>query len=357
MRDLEIAKFSESYHFKIWEAFDRHPMSMDAVKALAKSLVTLYRYFEPAFFNGKLYVYKHLNDELCFDKDAAIPLYDKNILLDRRDGVLILQVFSDESLFMWNEDEIKMNTSNENVLLYEYSKNQDIFHANGVTINGSVYNKGSQFAPQFTELAEALSSYSKNFVLHSSCPLLTEAWHDKKRLFFKSEGSGNNVPEKHMQASLYHYLKTVSSIRGVNIEISREFNVKSDKPKPVDIRVQWREANRMALIEIKWIGMSINVSTQRPSSHGISRVNQGYEQLKGYYDSAKSDYPTSILSAILVIFDARRQNLTSNTKEVSREEGLFYEYEEVNIDSDKQYYSTTPGFERPIKFFTAPICK
>ena len=57
--------------------------------------------------------------------------------------------------------------------------------------------------------------------------------------------------------NLLNSLKTIKCNRFVlisTIDVYDNINGDFTKPKPVDIRINWREANRTALIEIKFIG-------------------------------------------------------------------------------------------------------
>src|SRR6266478_2509258 len=98
-----LEKISEIYPIKILQAFDSNLESLKALSTLAKSLTELFRYFEPGFFTGKLFVTKHFEDEFVFDRDAGRPLIDKNILLDRSGGNLFIQVFNDGKFFIWED--------------------------------------------------------------------------------------------------------------------------------------------------------------------------------------------------------------------------------------------------------------
>jgi len=161
-----------------------------------------------------------------------------------------------------------------------------------------------------------------------------------------------------MQESLYEFLRTQESLRGVAIEVVREFNVNSDKPKPVDIRIQWKEANRTALIEVKWIGaVKSTMATRIRREEGVRAANPGYFQLKGYYDEARSDLPTAIIKSHLVVIDGRRRNLADDAVAISFVDGMhFQNKDDLEIDEDKKYYESVPGFELPIRMFAAPIC-
>ena len=358
MPDRKIIESISSYYpMQILRAFNNDHNSMKAFDIIIKGLRDIYRYFEPAFFEGHFLMCKHFANELCFAEDRATRLYDKNILLNRSVGIIIIQVLEDNTYLLWENEDIDLLKKDPLLLSYSFHKNKDSFWANGQVVDATISPVGSRYAPQFLDLMAALKNYNVDKVLYSSCNTFLKSWHDEKRLFFRSEGSGNNAPEKHMQESLHEYLRSQDSLRGISMETNREFNVGSDKPKPVDIRMQWREANRFALIEIKWIGSSKTTVSNKINRHGDPRVNSGYLQLKGYYDAAKRDHPTAIVKSILVVIDGRRNNITDSTTSIGYADGMYYQDKDVVVDLETRYYESIPGFEIPVRMFAAPICE
>ncbi len=159
-----------------------------------------------------------------------------------------------------------------------------------------------------------------------------------------------------MQLSLHEFL-SIFLVRGISIECLREQTVMgdSDKPKPVDIKIQWREANRTALIEIKFLG-TVKTENGGIYTHGNSRANEGITQLKGYHDKANTDSPTTIIKSFLVVIDGRRKNVTADQTTINNENGMYYRNTEIVIDDDKKYHETIMGFEKLIRMFAEPIC-
>lgn len=352
-----VRSLSGHYSSQVMRAFGNIDPASKALEVVAKSLNEIYRYFEPSFFNGDFFVCKNLTDQPCYNESFATQLYDKNILLNKTDGLIIIQVYNESSkMILWeNQDPLELIEKSD-TLTYFYCKNKEVLYANGSTIDITYYNKGSRFAIHFNQLIEALNQYGLYKVLQSSCKHFNESWSDPKRIFFKGGGSGSNIPEKYMQLSLYEFLN--SEFRGISMESSREFNTLGDstKPKPVDIRINWREANRCALVEIKYIGAVKKESDGEIYVHDNSRVNQGINQLKGYHDAAKSDSPTTIIKSCLVVIDGRRNNVTRDRQSINTEDGMFFKDIAVEIDHDKMFHDTILGFEKPIRLFAEPIC-
>jgi hypothetical protein len=357
MQDKEeiIRSLTNHYSSQVMRAFGNVDPASKALEVIAKSLKEIYRFFEPAFFTGHFVVCKDLADKVCLEN--AILLYDKNILLNRTVGTIVIQVFDDGKMLLLENVDITGIYSKHNLLIYNYENNQESFFANENQIDITIYNKGSRFATQFNDLYEALHLYSVKKVLKSSCPHFHQSWADPNRIFFRGAGSGNNIPEKFMQLSLLEYLSTKLD-RGITIDSSREYNILGDfkKPKPVDVKIHWREANRTAIIEIKFVGIVKKDADGEIYSYNDRRANSGIVQLKGYYDQVSSDSPTTIIRSYLVVIDGRRNNVDKDRATIDVNDGMHYKNIDLNVDADKSYHQTIVGFEKPIRMFAEPIC-
>lgn len=137
--------------------------------------------------------------------------------------------------------------------------------------------------------------------------------------------------------------------------VIREFNVVDESGRPVDIAIYWGEANRMALIEIKWLGKSKHTDGKLSTEYTQGHVNKGLLQLKGYFDTAHNNMPTTIIEAFLVMFDGRRNKTNVHTVSVNSVNGLHYEKKELTVAAGRQYFNDQPGFHPPIRMFAAPI--
>tara|TARA_R110002020_G_scaffold304725_2_gene520530 strand:+ start:3702 stop:4778 length:1077 start_codon:yes stop_codon:yes gene_type:complete len=350
-----VQKIGDAYYFQILKAYNNNYESVGAIGDIATALKEVFRYFEPAFFEGRFFMCKHFGDEFIFNKANGQLLYDKNILINRTSGEIIIQTFANGDFYIWDGEHVTDLYANSEILLYRFENHKDVFVAHGTEVDITVNPKGSRFAPQYFDLIKALTAYSIERVYNSSCPIFSNSWYDSNRIFFKSEGSGNNAPEKYMQQSLYEFLRTQESLRGIGFECVREFNVKPQQPKPVDIRMQWKEANRVALIEMKWIGSATSTKTDKTRTINPSEINAGYDQLKGYFDEAERDMPSTIVKAHMVVIDGRRNNIKKGAITVSYQDGMYYKDEEIELEHQKKYYLTNPRFEKPVRMFSSPI--
>lgn len=360
MEDKEeiVRNLTSHYSYHVMNAFGNVAASGKALEVIAKSVKEIYRYFEPSFFKGDFFVCKNLNDNLCFDESNGTVLYDKNILLNRTNGLMIIQVFNDNSkLILWENEKPDKLFKQKETLTYYFNNNKEYFFANETKIDITVYEKGSRFATQFNDLVEALQQYAVTKIFKSSCKHFFDSWADENRLFFRGGGSGNNIPEKFMQLSLDEFLSTYL-VRGISMDSAREYNVIGDfsKPKPVDVEIHWREANRTALIEVKFVGTVKKDSDGEIYEYTDAKVNKGITQLKGYHDKALSDAPTTIIKSYLVVIDGRRNNLTKATTSITTQDGMHFKDIEIAIDKDKIFHESILGFEKLIKMFATPNC-
>lgn len=358
-----IEEIHESSLLKVLQSNKESPV---ALSTIAKALKEIFRYFEPSFFDGKLYVFKHFHDEFVFDEANGVLLIDKNPLLKKFHGNLFIQVFHDGKAFLWEDQDEGVLDSQDDLLTYHFEANREYFLIGNETIDFTQYPYGSMFAPQFYFLHQALRDFGVEKIRHSSCPLFREAWQKKPKVgskeyydnhvLFQGGGRGSGLPEGHMQASLEYFLKSDPNFRSIDLEVNKEFNVDSEKPKPVDFRINWLEANRIALIEMKWTGASIS-ETEGLTSHGDKKVNDGLEQLKGYGEGAIKDYPKKLIKSFLVVIDGRRNNVTKDSVEVSFSDGMHFENIEFEIEDNRKYFEEIVGFEVPVRLFAEPKCK
>jgi hypothetical protein len=148
--------------------------------------------------------------------------------------------------------------------------------------------------PTFKELDESFEVYYQSCAKYSQCYILKQIWEDD------TFSSFSNKPENYMQQSLYQYLHT--TLRSHTV--SREKNV--DDSHPVDIEVIWPTGTTIALIEIKWLGISGN------TKYTDSRANTGANQLIEYLDASQRKEPKQCFKGYLVVYDGRRHKTKSD---------------------------------------------
>lgn len=196
--------------------------------------------------------------------------------------------------------------------------------------------------PNYATLDDALWNYRRSVVRHSECKILEEIWHDDRRLFLKAG------PEDGIQESLVAYLRT--TLPG-DVEVLREQNV--NKTEPVDVRVIFHYTNRVALVELKWLGKSLDEDGNVTATHWAGRAVKGACQLVHYLDEFNRSTSSSVTRGYLVILDARRRNLSSDSVSVTLEDGMHYASDEIDFPPE---YLRRPDFAEPLRMFAEPVC-
>lgn len=337
----------ENYPLQIYSAFNNNPAVIELTTKLISFVQDVYRSLEPSHFKGNLVIYISLDDSLLLDEASAIKFFDRNILINNQSNVLIFQLFQNDRLpLLWQDVQSDNVFNSTNAIIYSYKNSKEIFVANNVEIE--IINRfdcASIYALQYHYLSEALLKYKSEKIRYSSCTIFRESWFDVgTRIYFKQQ------PEEIMQKSLSEFLD--SSLRGV--DVVREYN--NGGSKPVDVRVYWKEANRAALIELKWLGQSKNSEGNLSTAYSNSRGNDGLDQLKEYMDLENQDTPTCITKGYLVIIDGRRRGVNANLTTININDGMHYSNQELKYAADKNYFDTITGFEKPIRMFAEPIC-
>lgn len=208
----------------------------------------------------------------------------------------------------------------------------------------SIPDSDSYFAIQtYKDLDLALEDYNTKVARHSECGYLNDIWADTNKIFFKPK------PEHTLRNSLTYFLK----IRLRNTEVRPEQVV--DESHPVDIKVTWTLASHLALIEIKWLGKSLETNPIKKitQTYTDSRALEGAKQLADYLDANLIQSPVKTTKGYLVIFDARRWNCNKDTTTVCNADGMKYLNEAITFNPD--YTLTRTDFAKPIKLFMQPI--
>lgn len=198
--------------------------------------------------------------------------------------------------------------------------------------------------PTFVELQAALDHYKVHLALRSRCPILRSCWDDHERLVLC------NRPESTMRNSLENFL--VSTLRGYDaIEIRPEQPV--DRSHPVDLKITWSFTNRIAYIEIKWLGDSLNRPGTRLLQYRDSRARDGAKQLAEYLDLDKPQSPSHVVMGYLVVLDARRRGLKVDDRRITEEQAFYYRNQEIHYDV--RYEETRSDFAKPTRMFLEPM--
>ena len=199
--------------------------------------------------------------------------------------------------------------------------------------------EGSFFAVKtYNDLDEALVNYRDNVAPMCKGKALEESM-TPSRLFF------NAAPESLLQQALFEYLD--SRLR--QCDVKREHNV--DKSKPVDIMIKWRGTSHMALIEIKWIGKSLNKNdkTKYSVDYSEDRANKGAAQLVEYIEKNSDSFSRDVTIGYLVVYDLRRVHKDPLQTKIPRSNADYYKDKEIVYNP--QYHLIRKDFRQPYRFF------
>ncbi|MCP4610370.1 MAG: hypothetical protein GY845_16790 [Planctomycetes bacterium] len=329
------------------------------LQEVMKKLRQLYNYITPERIKGTLVVFQQLEDAQVFE-GLSKPLTFTNLNYLAREyepatrlGTTLIQVQPDGTFNFWKDTPIDLENLAQNAIVYLYQNEQESFIVNGspqkIPNPDGTRTYVSVFArPTFRSLAKALDAYKWKIVSGSGCEILSHAWFGGKkshRLCFV-----NDKPEAIMRKSLTQYLKHV--LRGADVQ--PEVNV--DESHPVDIQVAWMFTNRLAIIEIKWMGNSLNATGDKfTAKHRDFRAREGARQLAEYLDSKHTWAPLKEVIGYLVVIDARRKGIKVSDTCIDRENGFWYKDREVEFEPE--YHKIRPDFSEPIRMFAEPICR
>lgn len=314
-----------------------------ALRVVLEFLGRFFARIDPELLNAPLIVLHPLSgfDEAALPKNSSIA-QDIPSLVSMVRGPCVIRI-RDRGFECWSDKAIDLSIVSRKAIVYCFERGAEHFVVDGEDHRVPVVDtaQASIFArPTFGSLREALQRY-RHRVQASSCLLFKAAWEDENRLFFRSRA------EREMRRSLHQHLAT--TLR--DAEVRPEQNV--DESHPVDIKVTWMFTNRLALIEIKWMGKSRDAG-RITADHGDARANDGAKQLADYLDANRSQAPEHLTRGYLVVVDGRRRGLKPESTSVMREAGLYYDG--VEITFDPEYHKIRDDFDEPIRLFCEPIC-
>ena len=260
---------------------------------------------------------------------------------------LCLEVLESGSIRHWNVHELPaLSTLSITAVVYSYQSGNEVFWVNGRQIGVPNVYPGNhslfQF-PAYSRLEQALAKYEHPIVRLGECEILESIWFDKLRLFLQSK------PEGTMRKSLTRFLRW--QLRA-DAEVMPEQNV--DETHPIDIRVTFNFHNRVALIEIKWLGNSKNEDGIATTSYSAARANSGASQLANYLDWFHRSLPNRIARGYLIVIDCRRRRLGSNPTCLDSADGFHFADREIKYDP--AYHMKRSDFAEPMRMFAEPIC-
>jgi hypothetical protein len=317
-----------------------------ALRKLLIFLHKLYFYVAPDNCRAKIVVFKTIDDSV---RPVALPatiVHNLDTLVQEvREGVAI-QVLESGQLLLWHGADVDTEAISSTAVVYIYENGMDYFVTAGSKkpVPKLLPVETSIFAiPTFVDLRSALEHYQTKWVRRSSCEILSAVWRDSNRLFFK------NAQEFAMRRSLTQFLKI--SLRDL-AEVRPEQIV--DESHPVDIKVTWLHSQRIALIEIKWLGMPKYDDGHLGTAYTDQRAREGAQQLADYLDSNLDQVPTHSSRGYLVLIDGRRRGLREDSVQIDRANGMHYQ--DKDIQFDPKFHEMRNDFEIPIRMFVEPIC-
>jgi hypothetical protein len=261
---------------------------------------------------------------------------------------LLVEIREDDSPFVWMSVPPQITSVIETGVVYRLAQSVETFSISGntVVVPKVIQDAVSQFLLNyFKDLRLALLAYRDSMARTSKCHLLRQAWADDKRLWFTTK------PERRLRRALHNHL--VSYLRFGEIDLREEQNV--DDSHPVDIKILWRMENRTAIIEVKWIGKSIDIETRKiTASYTDSRARDGAKQLAEYLEEHRQQAAKEDTRGYLIVFDCRRRGLKTSTTAVARAEGFYYAKREVTYAP--KFHKRRRDFEEPIRMFLEPVC-
>ena len=257
---------------------------------------------------------------------------------------LVVEFVDEYTLNVVLSDHFDAAVLSEKTFVYRWSANEkqaDQFYIKGVLhafSDEETPSEGSFFAVRtYNDLDEALINYRDNVALSCKGKYLSESMNEA-RLFF------HPAPEENLQKALEEYL----SIRLRHCTVKREHIV--DDSHPVDIIVTWQGTCHIALIEIKWVGKSLNDEGEIGVVYADGRANSGASQLVNYIDNNGDTFPHHVTVGYLAVFDLRRKdNMDPHAVKISRENANHYKEREITYSP--QYETLRTDFKKPFRFF------
>ncbi|MGV3625549.1 MAG: hypothetical protein ACO1OB_32360 [Archangium sp.] len=321
---------------------------LDALRTLLERVHQIYAHIDPADYKS-IVIFRLLNDKTSpLDISKAKVVNDMTGMAVDLTPKSTIQILDGGRLALWRNDTPDTSQLSHSAIVYSFTNTAEQIYTAGEAceIPRFVHGISSVFAvPGFTSLRDALEHYRTSVATYCGCKLLEKAWsRPADRIFF------GRAPESKLRDSLTQYLSNV--LRGA--EVRAEQNM--DEDHPVDIKVTWVFARRLALIEIKWLGWSIDDGTPPRvlKKWTDKRARDGARQLAEYLEWNKTRAPNHITRGWLVIYDARRKKLQPGMNAITKSNGRAYRQRDIAFTI--KYDEKRDDFEPPVRFFMEPVC-
>lgn len=338
---------SNLYMTKIISAYGDEGIA--TLRNVMEYLRRLFQFLEADSIRGSLIVYKSIDSASVIHPEWASISALEHITPEgplEASSILNIECCADGTLKYSKNDELDLHDLSQRAIVYLYSNRQDTFYIKGNA--EPAINPCSGYAslfciPTYSLIEEALEDYKRKSIRTSNCPIFSECWYggkDGPRLFFKLK------PEATMRRSLANFLGNVLR----DADVGQEQNV--DESHPVDVRVTWIGNNRRALIEIKWLGQSVDDDGKEKTGYSEARARDGAKQLADYIDEEHERLPLHDRRGYLVIVDGRRRGLSEGCIELDPGDGLWYQDKEITFDP--AFHDIRSDFEIPVRMFAEP---
>jgi hypothetical protein len=346
---VDLAKLRQVVAHDYTIAIEAHyaDKGMAALRLLAPALDAIHEQLAYELLAGGLTVVTSLDPaSRVLPTDAAAMSVDVTRLPGLVQGVATIEVLSDGSLILLPASVDPLAYADRAIVYFFDGADHFVVGDQVVSVFNPTSFPSVWGTPTFFDLGEALAHYRDRIALHCQCPHLASVWHDVGRRWLL-----RNRPEDTMQASLAQYL--ISSLRNhKKIEVRREQPVGGTKPP--DIKVTWTLTNRIAFIEVKWMGSSVHANEPRVSWRpDEAEANAGAAQLVGYLTDNEPEASAYQTMGFLVVFDGRRDGVDYGTTTITREQALHYLARDVSYDPD--YAELRHDFAKPYRFYMYPL--
>ncbi len=341
----QLAKLVE--HYMVVVAREHGDLGIEALKSIMETLTKISGYVDPETLQGPITIFKTVDPiKRPLSIESAQTIIDLSTLSQDARSSFTLQILDNGQFLLWNDLQPDLAELAKEAVVYLYQNQAEYFFAGDK--RAEIPKVASSYATMFSskkfgDLIEVLEHYRVSMVCHSTCYIFRTVWRDTNRIFFM------NAPEHIMRDSLTQFLR--SRLRG-DVYVHPEQNV--DETKPVDIRVIWMFSTKLALIEVKWLGKSMN-DKGTIVNRTQARALEGANQLADYLDRNLIHSPKGTTRGYLVIIDGRRYGTNKKTLSITIENG--FHYQDAEIEFNPKYHETRNDFERPIRMFAEPICQ
>ncbi|EHR73156.1 hypothetical protein BurJ1DRAFT_4362 [Burkholderiales bacterium JOSHI_001] len=316
---------------------------LQVLARLVSSIVQIYRRLDPGSRNAPLVLFAEVGPLPTSVNGAPQHVHRIANLGTEIDGACMVRVHGDSSLEVFPFDVSALEAMSHTAVVYRHHHGVESFVINGkeYRLINPITGYGSVFCrPTFGNLVDALDTYRTKAAEHSGCELLKGAWHEPSRWFLKAK------PEHIMRKSLVQYLGNVLD----DAEVRPEQNV--DETHPVDIKVSFALTDLRAIIEIKWLGNSVDDTGKMTTHYTQARALAGAQQLAEYMDSSHEWGPGVKTRGYLVVFDARRKGLSDGITTLSHSDAMHYKDKDIAYAPD--HSAIRSDFALPVRMYMYP---